>query len=224
MIHVHYFITRKPELSDEQFHRYWRETHAPIVKRISQLRRYLQSHRIPFPGMNSTYDGEAEVWLDSLDSLHALRKNPEYLNGALKDEPNFIDMNRADWLIADDHVLLDGPQTPDLIKGVWRFRRKPGMSVADFRRYWIEIHGALGLKIPGLRRYVQSHTVDAAYAYAEPRWDGVAQLWFDGIDAFTAALGSAQWRDGLAPDGPKFIEMETLSNFVAQEYQVIWPQ
>jgi uncharacterized protein (TIGR02118 family) len=220
MIHVHFFITRKPSMSDEEFHRYWRETHAPIVKRVSQIRRYVQSHRIPFPATNAPYDGEAEVWLDNLDALHALRRDPEYRNGAFVDEPNFIDMSRSDWMMTEDHVILDGPSSPKLVKGVWRFRHMFGMSVADFRRYWLETHGPLALKLPGLRRYVQSHTIDAAYRYAEPRWDGVAQLWFDSADALGAALGTQEFR-ALGEDGTKFIEGATMSNFVAQEYQVI---
>lgn len=221
MIHIHNFITRKPGLSEEQFSRYWKETHAPLVKRIPLVRRYLQSHRIPFPTSNSSYDGDSEVWLDDLDAMNLLRKSPDYLNGALKDDENFMDMPRSDLLTTEDHIIVDGPQTPGMVKGIWRFRRKPGMSLADFRRYWIDVHGSLGAKIPGLRRYVQSHTVDAAYQFAQPRWDGVAQLWFDNAAAFAAALETPQWRDGLAPDGPKFIELESMTHFIADQYQVL---
>jgi uncharacterized protein (TIGR02118 family) len=63
VLHVLYFITRKPVLDEAEFHRYWREVHGPIVGKISQLRRYEQSHRIPFAGADSPYDGAAEVWL-----------------------------------------------------------------------------------------------------------------------------------------------------------------
>lgn len=221
MIHIHYFITRKSGLEEEPFHRYWRETHAPIVKRIPQLKGYVQSHRIPFATNNSTYDGEAEVWLDDLDALHALRKSPEFLSGAFKDEPNFIDLARADFLTARDHVIIDGPRQPGLVKGVWRMRRKPGISVAEFRRHWIEIHGVVASKIPGVRRYVQSHVIDEAYSYAEPRWDGVAQLWWDSPDAFAAALQSPQFQEDMR-DGEEFIDPQ-LEFFLAQEYQVIAP-
>ena len=50
MIHLLYFITRKPSIPEVEFHRYWRDVHGPIVKRIPQLRRYIQSHRILSPG------------------------------------------------------------------------------------------------------------------------------------------------------------------------------
>ncbi len=222
MIHLHYFIARKAGLGDEQFHRYWRETHAPFVKRITQLRGYIQSHRIPFANSNSTYDGEAEVWLDDLDAMAALRKSAEFLNGAYKDEPNFIDHARSDFLIARDHVIIDGPRTPGLVKGVWRMRRKDGVSLGEFRRHWIEIHGVVAAKIPGVRRYVQSHVVDEAYSYAEPRWDGVAQLWWDSADALAEALKSPQFAEDMR-DGEEFIDGRSLSFFLAQEYQVIAP-
>lgn len=222
MIHIHYFITRKPGLGDEQFHRYWRETHAPIVKKIPQLKGYVQSHPIAFATNNSSYDGEAEIWLDDLDALQALRKSPEFLNGARKDEPNFIDPTRSDFLVARDHVIIDGPRKPGLVKGVWRMRRKSGIALAEFRRHWIEIHGVIASKIPGVRRYVQSHVIDEAYAYAEPRWDGVAQLWWDSPAALTDALKSPEFQEDMR-DGAEFIDGDSISFFLADEYQVIAP-
>jgi len=220
MIHVHYFITRKELLDDAGFHRYWRETHGPIAGRIKQLRMYLQSHRVPYAGTNSSYDGEAEVLIDSLDALAELRKSPEYLDGALADERNFIDLKRVEWMTTHDHVIVEGPTGGSLVKGVYQLKRMPGMALDDFRKYWIEVHGGLGSKLPGLRRYVQSHLVDEAYLYAEPRYDGVAQLWFENVDEMRAAFESPHGK-ALATDGPKFIDTSALRNFVAQEHVVI---
>jgi len=109
MMHIHYFITRKASMNDAEFHRYWRETHGPIAAKIPQLHRYVQSHRIPAFGSNSPYDGEAEVLVDGLDAMAALRRSPEYLEGALADERNFIDLTRVEWM-ACWHSL-----------GPWRF-------------------------------------------------------------------------------------------------------
>ena len=223
MIHVLYFITRKPSVSDAEFHRYWREVHGPIAKKIPQLKRYAQSHRISFAGSNSSYDGAAEVWLDNDAALNALRQSPEYLKGALADEPNFIDMNRVEWLVTNDHVILNGLQTPQLVKGIFQLKRKPGMSLAEFRKYWLEVHGPIVCKLPGLRRYVQCHAVDAAYSYAEPRWDGVAQLWVDDLNAYQRMLDSKEFKEESWPDGAKFLDQSMVSSFVAQEHQVLWP-
>jgi uncharacterized protein (TIGR02118 family) len=221
MIHILYFITRKPSINEAEFHRYWKEVHGPIVKKITQLKRYIQSHRIPFPDQNSLYDGAAEVWVENDAELAALRQNPAYLNGALADEPNFIDMTRVEWLMTTDRVIVDGPQTSNLIKMVFQLKRRPGMSLADFRKYWLEVHGPIVAKLPGLRRYVQCHTVDAAYQYAEPKWDGVAQLWVDDASAMRKMVESKEFTEGSWPDAAKFIDMNTISSFIAQEHQVI---
>jgi len=220
MIHGHYFITRKESLDDGAFHRYWRETHGPIAGRMKQLRMYVQSHRIPYAGSNSSYDGEAEGLIDSLDALAEMFKSPEYLDGALADERNFIDLKRVEWMMTEDHVIVDGPVGSPLVKGVYQLKHRDGMSLDEFRKYWIEVHGNLGSELPGLRRYVQSHLVDDAYLYARPHFDGVAQLWFDNADAMQAAFESPQGK-ALAEDGPKFTDMSALRMFVAQEHIVI---
>ena len=146
MIHIIYFITRKPTVNASEFHRYWKEVHGPIVKKIFQLQRYLQSHRISFPDQNSSYDGAAEAWVENEAGLAALRQSPEYLQGALADEPNFIDMNRVEWLMTNDHVVVDGPQSPQLVKMIFALKRQPGLSLADARKYWREVHGPIVAK------------------------------------------------------------------------------
>src|SRR5262245_12504654 len=223
MLHTLYFITRKPTISEAEFHRYWREVHGPIAKRISQLKRYEQSHRIPFAGSTSAYDGAAEVWLENEAALAALRKSLEYLNGALADEPNFIDMSRVEWLVTTDHVIRDGPQTPHQVKSIFFLKRQAGMALADYRKYWLEVHGPIVCKLPGLQRYVQCHTLDAAYDYAEPRWDGVAQLWVADVNALRRMLESREFKEESWPDGAKFLDQSLVTSFVAQEHQVIWP-
>jgi uncharacterized protein (TIGR02118 family) len=227
MLHVHYFITRKPDLGESDFHRYWREVHAPIVTKISRLRRYVQSHRLErartdsaYDEHASPYDGAAEVLVDGLEALGVLWQSAEYLEGALRDERNFIDLTRVEWMVTEDHVIVDGPTDGNLVKGVWQVKSKPGMARADFRKYWIDVHGGLARELPGLRRYVQSHLIDDAYLYAEPRHDGVAQLWFDDPEALAAAFASPAGRK-LQEDGPKVFDMGLLRFFLAREHVVI---
>ena len=155
--------------------------------------------------------------------MSALRQSPEYLQGALADEPNFIDMNRVEWMATHDHVILDGPQTPNQTKLIFQLKRKSGMSLADARQYWIDVHGPIVCKLPGLRRYVQCHLVDAAYQYAEPKWDGVAQLWVDDIAAMQRMVESREFTQEAWPDGEKFLDLSIACSFVAQEHHVVWP-
>jgi uncharacterized protein (TIGR02118 family) len=149
-----------------------------------------------------------------------LRKSKEYLDGALADERNFIDLKRVEWMVTQDHVIVDGATAPNMIKGVWQLKRMAGMSLSDFRKYWIEVHGALGKKVPGFRRYVQCHLIDEAYLYAMPQYDGVVHIWFDDHASMRAAFDTPEGK-ALAADGAEFLEMGVTRNFVAEEHVVI---
>ncbi len=221
MLHVLYFITRKAGLTDAEFHRYWREVHGPIAKKIPQLKSYVQTHRIPFPGgaANSPYDGAAEVMIENEAALEQLRREPAYLNGALVDEAKFIDLNRVEWQVTTDHVMIDGATRPGMAKAVFQIRGKPGLSLPDFKKYWLNVHGPIVKKCPGLRRYVQCHAVEGAYAYGNPRWDGVAELWCDDALAMERMFDSKEFREEAWPDAANFLD--NIAMFVAQEHQVI---
>ncbi|MGE3774171.1 MAG: EthD family reductase [Gammaproteobacteria bacterium] len=221
MLHVFYFITRKKSLDDAAFHRYWKEVHGPIVKKIGALKRYVQLHRVPFPNQNSPYDGAAEVWVENEAALDAIMRDPAYLDGALADEPNFIDMSCTEWLTAEDHVFIDGAPPPTAVKMVFPLKRQRHFSHAEGKRYWLDVHGPIVAAVPGLCRYVQSHTIDAAYRYAEPRWDGVAQLWLDGVAAVEKMLVDPAFKEVAWADTVKFVDMKTIESFVGEEHVVI---
>ena len=50
MIKLVYCITKRPDLSDEEFFHYWKNIHGPIGATIPRLRKLIQSHRINIPG------------------------------------------------------------------------------------------------------------------------------------------------------------------------------
>ena len=191
MIHIHYFITRKAGLDVVAFHDYWRNVHGPIVQQIPQLKAYVQSHRVEIEGVNtSPYDGAAEAWVADQTALQDLLEAPAYVAGALVDEPNFIDMQRVEFQPTEDRVILEGNPKPGAVKGLYRIKRRPEFTVEQFRRYWLEVHADYGLRLPGLRRYVQCLTTDVSYRNGEPAWDGVAQIWFDDVAAVRAMIDS----------------------------------
>src|SRR5438309_3985732 len=83
MIKLVFCLRRRPELSREEFQRYWREQHAPLVRshaEVLRIRRYVQVHSLPRESQTALqasrggpeeYDGVAELWWDSLDDLSA---------------------------------------------------------------------------------------------------------------------------------------------------------
>jgi len=49
MIKAFALLPKKPGISDEQFHSHWRVCMRKLALRITSLRRYVQSHRLPQP-------------------------------------------------------------------------------------------------------------------------------------------------------------------------------
>jgi uncharacterized protein (TIGR02118 family) len=159
------------------------------------------------------------VFVDGLDALNALRRTNEYLHGALADERNFIDLTRVEWMVTQDHLMNDVPAV-GLVKGIFQLPAKPGLTHLDFRKHWLTTHAEAALKMPGIRRYVQSHLIDEAYLYTRPRFDGVAHVFFDSAQALADSFESPAGKADMA-DGEHFIDLPKMSYFLAKEHVVI---
>jgi uncharacterized protein (TIGR02118 family) len=106
-----------------------------------------------------------------------------------------------------------------MIKLVYWITRRPGMSREEFSRYWREVHGPIGRRIPGLRRLVQSHPVPHPGDMPAPTFDGMAELWFDDLDALEAARRSPEWRASSA-DETNFIDGTRTALFLTEEHEI----
>jgi uncharacterized protein (TIGR02118 family) len=110
MIKLTFCLVRLPHLSREAFQDYWFNTHGPLVRSVGEVlgvRRYVQTHSLADAvsealqasrGGPAAFDGVAELWYDSLESLGALMQNPAARAAAqllLEDERKFIDLARS---------------------------------------------------------------------------------------------------------------------------------
>ena len=103
------------------------------------------------------------------------------------------------------------------------------MSVDEFSRYWHDIHGPIGHRIPGLRRLVQSLYVTARGlstspiphpdGMAPPPFDGMAELWFDDLVALRAAQHSPEWQ-ASSEDEDNFIDKTRTALFLTEEREI----
>jgi uncharacterized protein (TIGR02118 family) len=82
-------LTRRPDLSPEQFQEHWRDVHGPLVWKLPGVRRYVQSVPVHIPGHNPPYDGMAEVWYEDLDALRNAASS-QACKDLLADEVNFM--------------------------------------------------------------------------------------------------------------------------------------
>lgn len=105
-----------------------------------------------------------------------------------------------------------------MVKLVYCLRRKPGMTREEFGRYWAEVHGPLGARIPGLRRLVQSHGLDLPGGPSD--FDGIAELWFDDLPSLQAARGSPEWAASTA-DETNFVDPGRTASLVSVERRIL---
>ena len=109
-----------------------------------------------------------------------------------------------------------------MIKRVSILTRKPSYTPEAFAKHWLEVHGPLAQKVPGIRRYVQNHIAEATRHPDLPpsaqQVDGVVEMWFDDRESMETALGSPEaW--ALFDGGTLFIEM--VASFVVDPKVVI---
>src|ERR1043166_5834860 len=106
-----------------------------------------------------------------------------------------------------------------MVKVIAILKRKPGMSVEDFQKYWLTTHADSVSRMPGVRRYVQSHTLLSGYRKGEPIYDGIAELWFDNTDALRALASTAEYA-GVMADEVNFIDPTKRKSIVTDEYVI----
>ncbi len=106
-----------------------------------------------------------------------------------------------------------------MVKAIAFFKRKPGMSVEAFQAYWRSAHAERVVRLPGLRRYVQSHTLLSGYRKGEPVYDGIAELWFDDTGAMRALASTPEYA-AVQADEANFIDRATMGLILTEEHVI----
>jgi uncharacterized protein (TIGR02118 family) len=128
MIKLVFTLRRRDGTTREEFQHYWREQHAPLVKRHAEtlrIRRYVQTQARDTDlddalaasrgSEPAVYDGVAELWWDSFDDLVAAYSTEAgQAAGAelLEDERRFIDLPRSPLWLGEEQVVVAGPGQP----------------------------------------------------------------------------------------------------------------
>ena len=106
-----------------------------------------------------------------------------------------------------------------MVKAVYFFKRKSGMAVEAFQRYWRTRHPDVVTTLPGIRRYAQSHTLLAGYGRGEPAFDGIAEVWFDDTAAMHALSGTPAYA-AVQADNARFIDLRTMGLILTEEHVI----
>jgi uncharacterized protein (TIGR02118 family) len=122
MLKLVFCLHRLPQLSREEFQRYWREVHGPLVRQHAAplgIRRYVQSHTLAGPlndalragrGSDVPFDGVAELWWDSRAVFDAASTSESGRAASLllfEDERRFIDHARSSLFVTEEHVVIE---------------------------------------------------------------------------------------------------------------------
>ena len=107
-----------------------------------------------------------------------------------------------------------------MVKLIYCITKKPGMDDEKFFQYWKNVHGPIGARIPGLRKLVQSHRVKAAGDKRRPDYDGVAELWFDDMQALLASRQSPEWKQST-DDEANFVNHTKVAYLVCEEHIIL---
>ena len=106
-----------------------------------------------------------------------------------------------------------------MVKVITFIKRKPGMPVEEFQSYWRSRHPEVVTRLPGVRRYVQSHTLQSTYRVGNPAYDGIAEVWADNTAAFRAMTQSPDYA-AVQEDEARFIDRASMGVIIAEDHVV----
>jgi uncharacterized protein (TIGR02118 family) len=116
-----------------------------------------------------------------------------------------------------------------MIKVIGLMKRKPGLNLEEFSRYWYETHAPLGFRdLPRritLQRYVHNY-VAPLHEEQEYPFDGVAEFCFGDMKCYQEWLTWFMSDGGhaLRQDGMNFMDYNTVKNVLCEEKVMIPPK
>ncbi len=122
MVKLIFCACRRPDMSYEEFLKYWHEQHSPLVKELSKtlgIKRYIQCRTIETHlnnqlrherGTLKPFDGVAELWWDNIEELEALgstSEGQEAIRRLIEDERKFIDFPLSSLFLTEEHMVFE---------------------------------------------------------------------------------------------------------------------
>jgi uncharacterized protein (TIGR02118 family) len=168
-----------------------------------------------FHGHGYSYDGvDTLAFATAADAADFLRSST-YRERAAPAEAEFLDVEASSWLIAREHVLINGAPLGQLdsgpgIKVITTLRRLPDADLEDFRYRWRHRHGPYVTATAGISRYIQNHVVAQAYVDGEPRYDGLVEVWHRTSADQEACFVDPMMTQVQRQDIPSFIDTDSF--------------
>ena len=194
-----------------------RDAEDAIRAVFPEIKGYVQARALP--GQESpAFSGSAELWFD--DSSIATAACVIGIGGLLAEG-----VEVQSCLSGMERVVVRTAEyiTADRVKGVYPFRKKPGLTLEAFQHHWWHTHGPIAALTEEALSYVQIHTRADSQETASPAYDGITEISWPDIETAGRAIGSRQMREDQGSDAPNFVDMESISLFIAKEEVIIEP-
>jgi uncharacterized protein (TIGR02118 family) len=98
-------MTRRADMSPEQFRQYWSTTHAEITSKVPGLLSYVQNVCLPDENGDPAYDGVAVLGFEDAIGMEKALGTPEW-QAVMEDVPKFLDVDRVVIMTGEDNVVV----------------------------------------------------------------------------------------------------------------------
>jgi uncharacterized protein (TIGR02118 family) len=202
-IKVFEYLRRKPGMTRDEFHTYWRDVHGPMLADDPDLRRHVTryelNHRLPDDSDRERQDGEfqdagwdgvAVLWFDSVDEMRALGAEPAMAK-VRESAPDFREDERLIVVTEDPDIIVSTPQRDDAgAKMLCILRRNAALDLDTFHEHWLKDHGGLFQTIPELTDPLWGYEQNHGLRDPDAAFDGVTEQWFESIETFVESLAA----------------------------------
>ncbi len=113
MVKFSIFLTKRPDMSHEDFVYYHKNNHAPLFTSLPEVqqhvRKYIQCHTLPvsLPGLPALpYNGITELWFDDEESIGKVFTSERYMQLIRPDEEKFLDLQKCGFLITEENPVM----------------------------------------------------------------------------------------------------------------------
>jgi len=231
---------RKREDTQERYFYEWGIIHvALMVTNPSTMRvfkRYVQHYSRPgitndmliHPLSEMEWDNMADHWLESYEDLVASVRTEDYFR---RMQPHSFGDKAFVLQLTAGECLYEQPEiAPGGVKLLHFLKKKDGLSLDQFKKYWRENHAETILRVAReqglIRKYVQNPQLDLDEKFFKGTlfehggvnpYAGVEEFWFDNIDDLARLRRDDQIRDLITDSERHFIDPGQTFSMVTSE-------
>lgn len=104
MFTVVWLVKKRPDLTQDEFSRYWIDEHTPITAATPGMRSYRCYPMTSHEGAEPAFDAIAFATFDDEAAWRVAEQSPE-LRAAIADAVNFQDVNATQSFYADEFII-----------------------------------------------------------------------------------------------------------------------